>query len=1093
MAETEFVWLSHLKFANLRAVPDPASKKDVSNLSAILHHVLRLNILCMQYKPWQDIGAKPNLTQLPTTSVSTAKPKPHERLANDKPGEELAPDAGIWQLYLDEARDYDNELVEGKNKNLDTMLLFVCTLPIVSAPSVHVLNHRLPQAGLFSAVLTTFLIESKKLLQEDPADISATLLLSIAQSQQRVEQSNAQALPPVEKPPFLVPMSARWINGLWFTALALSLAAALIAMLAKEWLTAFTASRPRPPHRFALLHQARLQGLRQWRALHIIDLLPSMIHLSLLLFSLGLAVYLWTLDPGIAAVVGVISGTTLLFYLSTTLLGAAQKHCPFVTQISQHIENFLETQFENWGISRNHLNREDHHSEEYTTEEELHALLWLAKYARDPAVGDCSYQALAGLRLRPLNAPTSADNFVVVDDLEAETIEVNEDEGGGDGRDGNEMSELGKGRHDLLNSLFKVVCTRLSQALSLEPRELAACQGVNVSRYASALPTLVTSLEAHLRLRPPGSHDNNFPTTPDVGEQATCSIAQNVNLYAIIMFQESETPAHSAFHALDSIWSDDCPEFSPDSYAVLTAAEFRLIEAAAVAHHSLKCAVPAPSHARLQLPNEGETVISVAPAETTTSKSAVSLFDLRARYSRATARAAFLLSFHSSGGAPISTYALIHLLESILLVSRCTHINPKPQTITDSSQLKDKNALSTFCVRAFGTNVWYFWCPSDIGDEDGLLAGLIAILSSPGIEETPIVELAAGRALSAILPIQWLNMKGKDELRGGQPEKMAASIQKIVEFWPEDLEKTELDLQAKWTIKQLICVATIAVSQAGISPGDRFPDIAVAALYRRAKAASGRIPACQAMEDANYLVQLLVEFTEDYRESLSEATRSSLVRLFLIKYRDITLFRQGMIQPASLSIFLGLLAQAPGYLSELQQLLSDLEQLLQNGAKKPWSDQPLMLDYLSIFTSKGEGFSTLVRIGQHDEYYSAISVCIVAVIRVAAERTTIIAPALPRLLKAVIFVLRGLLSHKTIIADLESFMENTVKLLRTIEDDEPIIHVDHATKAEIEDALSNASNSAETRARILAQWEEIRDWMDADAWLLRGIDTLFDT
>ncbi|KAG9120588.1 hypothetical protein FRC07_003861, partial [Ceratobasidium sp. 392] len=90
--------------------------------------------------------------------------KPYERLTADKPGEELAPDAGIWQLYVDEASDHDAELVKEKNDNLDVMLLF---------------------AALFSAILTAFLIESKSLLQEDSGDLTVTLLLTIAQSQQR--------------------------------------------------------------------------------------------------------------------------------------------------------------------------------------------------------------------------------------------------------------------------------------------------------------------------------------------------------------------------------------------------------------------------------------------------------------------------------------------------------------------------------------------------------------------------------------------------------------------------------------------------------------------------------------------------------------------------------------------------------------------------------------------------------------------------------------------------------------------------------------------------------------------------------------------
>ncbi|KAG9123090.1 hypothetical protein FRC07_000241 [Ceratobasidium sp. 392] len=105
-------------------------------------------------------------------------------------------------MYVEEAKEQDSELVNDKNGNLDQMLLF---------------------ATLFSAILTAFIIESKNLLQQDSAELTVTLLLAIAQSQQRVEQGTPQTLPPIKRPRFSASMSARWINGLWYTALALSL------------------------------------------------------------------------------------------------------------------------------------------------------------------------------------------------------------------------------------------------------------------------------------------------------------------------------------------------------------------------------------------------------------------------------------------------------------------------------------------------------------------------------------------------------------------------------------------------------------------------------------------------------------------------------------------------------------------------------------------------------------------------------------------------------------------------------------------------------------------------------------------------------
>ncbi|KAF8594032.1 hypothetical protein BDV93DRAFT_399525, partial [Ceratobasidium sp. AG-I] len=116
-----------------------------------------------------------------------------------------------WKLYVSEAQNYDGELVERQHRNIDVMLVF---------------------AALFSAILTSFLLDSKSMMQQDPSDITNVLLKVIAQ---RLENPNSP-FKPVEIPVFEPTDTARWINGLWFTSLGLSLAAALLAMLAKEWL-----------------------------------------------------------------------------------------------------------------------------------------------------------------------------------------------------------------------------------------------------------------------------------------------------------------------------------------------------------------------------------------------------------------------------------------------------------------------------------------------------------------------------------------------------------------------------------------------------------------------------------------------------------------------------------------------------------------------------------------------------------------------------------------------------------------------------------------------------------------------------------------
>ncbi|KAG8758533.1 hypothetical protein FRC11_003496 [Ceratobasidium sp. 423] len=302
--------------------------------------------------------------------------RPRDHMASDRFGEELAPDAAIWNIYLDEAQAHDRELVESRQRSLDTLLLF---------------------AALFSAILTAFLIEAKDLLQQDPADVSVALLLIIAQSQQRVElglPAPEESTRAITMPDFTPPLSARWVNGIWFMSLGLSLSAALIAMLGKEWLTTFHSSRPRSARRLAFIRQSRLKGLEDWGALHIIALLPTLLHMSLLLFSVGLVVYLWVLDTALAAVLAGVIGVTLAFYIVTGILGTVYEFCPFVTGVSEYTQRAAAALFK--------LPRKDSITESSVPSiKDLQALVWLSRHSGDPIVVDYAYQSMAGLHLSP--------------------------------------------------------------------------------------------------------------------------------------------------------------------------------------------------------------------------------------------------------------------------------------------------------------------------------------------------------------------------------------------------------------------------------------------------------------------------------------------------------------------------------------------------------------------------------------------------------------------------------------------------------------------------------------------------------------------
>src|SRR6266576_4187158 len=99
------------------------------------------------------------------------------------------------------------------------------------------------QAGLFSAILTAFVVDSKQNLKPSPADETvyylrqhSTILSQI--SVQLPSIAPQVSIPSTPPPPFPVfnPLAFNVrVNVFWFVALAFSLFAALLAILVQQW------------------------------------------------------------------------------------------------------------------------------------------------------------------------------------------------------------------------------------------------------------------------------------------------------------------------------------------------------------------------------------------------------------------------------------------------------------------------------------------------------------------------------------------------------------------------------------------------------------------------------------------------------------------------------------------------------------------------------------------------------------------------------------------------------------------------------------------------------------------------------------------
>jgi hypothetical protein len=193
------------------------------------------------------------------------------------------------------------------------------------------------KAGLFSAVVTAFVIESYKFLQPSPNDAVVGLLFQIANS-----LKNTSSLPPSVDPasittPFSPTSSAIRLNVFFFLSLILSLTTVLIGTISLQWLREHQ-SYPNlsPKEKAAILHM-RSEALETWYVPVIFSALPLLLQGALVLFLAGLVDFSLPLGLNLIIPVSVVVGLTLLFLGTTTVLPAFQGLSFFLRRSYKHV------------------------------------------------------------------------------------------------------------------------------------------------------------------------------------------------------------------------------------------------------------------------------------------------------------------------------------------------------------------------------------------------------------------------------------------------------------------------------------------------------------------------------------------------------------------------------------------------------------------------------------------------------------------------------------------------------------------------------------------------------------------------------------
>ncbi|EJD51439.1 hypothetical protein AURDEDRAFT_159171 [Auricularia subglabra TFB-10046 SS5] len=233
----------------------------------------------------------------------------------DRVGEELGDDARIWRIYDQIARADDKDRIDTWNRGLDNLALF---------------------AGLFSAVTTAFIIEAQKDMKVDYSQLTFLALNATANGVPFVQQL------------FIVPASARTITCLWVASLVLSLSAALIAIMGKDWIGLYSARPVCNARQWTEMRTYRLLCVERWYMSEVIASAPVLLHVSLLLFGAGLVLFISPdrfthhLTLGLALAAGAL-------YLVTALSAVVFPASPFKSPATQMIRAGISALFNSGG------------------------------------------------------------------------------------------------------------------------------------------------------------------------------------------------------------------------------------------------------------------------------------------------------------------------------------------------------------------------------------------------------------------------------------------------------------------------------------------------------------------------------------------------------------------------------------------------------------------------------------------------------------------------------------------------------------------------------------------------------------------------
>jgi hypothetical protein len=119
-----------------------------------------------------------------------------------------------------------------------------------------------------------------------------------------------------------------------YASLLVSVLAAFVAMLGKQWLNRYLRNSGGSMIERCGDRQRKYDGLEKWPLNSFVESLPMMLQISLLLLACGLCRRMWAINTSVACTLIGLTGLGVVFFITIVIAGMSSYACPFQTPAS---------------------------------------------------------------------------------------------------------------------------------------------------------------------------------------------------------------------------------------------------------------------------------------------------------------------------------------------------------------------------------------------------------------------------------------------------------------------------------------------------------------------------------------------------------------------------------------------------------------------------------------------------------------------------------------------------------------------------------------------------------------------------------------